>query len=91
MSLVERKGGGGARKFSKVRTMQFKVANSQIKSDKTRLELDSRADTTVLVKSCFVLHGFYRPLNVTGYDPEDGSKVFRIVTGVLNYDHPHNP
>ena len=35
-----------------------------------------------------MVHDFDRPVNVTGYDPEDGSKVCRTVTGVLDYDHP---
>ena len=37
-----------------------------------------------------MVHDFYRPVNVTGYEPEDGSKVFWNVTVVLAYDHPHN-
>ena len=36
-----------------------------------------------------MVHDFYRPVNVTGYDPEDGSKVCWNVTFVLAYDHPH--
>ena len=67
--------------------MRIKVANSSINSDKTRLELDSHADTTVLGKGYLVVHDFDRPVNVTGYDPEDGSKVCRTVTGVLSYYH----
>ena len=51
------------------------------------LELDIHADTTVLGKCCLVVHYFDRPVNVTGYDPEDGSKVCRTVTGVLSYYH----
>ena len=31
---------------------------------------------------------FDRPVNVTGYDPEDGSKFFRNVTVILYYNHP---
>ena len=31
---------------------------------------------------------FDMPVNFTGYDPEDGSKVCRTVTAVLAYDHP---
>ena len=52
-----------------VRKKRIKVANSSINSDKKRLEMDSHADTTVLGKSCLVVHGFDRPINVTGYDP----------------------
>ena len=68
--------------------MQIKVANSSINSDKTRLELGSHTDTTVLEKCCLVVHDFYRPVNVTIYYPEYGSKVCCTVTGVLAYNHP---
>ena len=50
--------------------------------------MDSNADTNVLVKGCLVVHNFDRPVNITGYDTEYGSKVFRNVAGVLAYDHP---
>ena len=69
--------------------MRIKVANSLINSDKTRLELDSRSDTTVLEKCSLGLHDFDRPVKVTGYDPEDVSKVFRVVAGILTYYRPH--
>ena len=87
MSLVEDKVDGGARKVATVHTMRIKVANSSIYSDKTRLEMDSHADTTVLGKGCLVVYDFDRPVNVTEYDPEEGSKCFRNLTGVLDYDH----
>ena len=35
-----------------------------------------------------MVHDFDRPVNVTGYDPEYGSKVFRNVTSVLANDLP---
>ena len=37
-----------------------------------------------------MVHDFDMPVNVTGYDPKDGSKVYRSVTGVLAYYHPQN-
>ena len=37
-----------------------------------------------------MVHDFYMPVNVTGYDPKDGSKVYRSVTSVLAYYHPQN-
>ena len=89
-SLVEGTGGGGALTFSTFYTMRIKVANSSINSDKTRWGLDSHLDTTVLGKGCLVVHYFYRPANVTGYDPDYVSKVSCTVTGVLDYYHPHN-
>ena len=69
-----------------VSTMWIKVANSSINSDKTRLKLNSHADTTVLGKVCLVVHGFDRPVKITGYYPEYGSKVCWNVTGFLAYD-----
>ena len=66
--------------------MRIKVASSSINSDKTRLELDSHADTTVLGNFFLVVHDFDRPVNVTGYDLEYGNRVCRTVTGVLDYD-----
>ena len=36
-----------------------------------------------------MVHDFDRPVNVTGYDPEDGSKVCWTVTCGLYYYHPH--
>ena len=68
--------------------MRIKVANYSINSDKTRLELDSHDDTTVLGKVFLVVHDFGRPVNFTGCDTEDGIKVCSGVIGVLNYDHP---
>ena len=67
-------GGGGARKFATVPTMRTQVANSLINSDKTRLELDTHNDTTVIGKVFLVVHDFDRPVIFTEYDPEDGSK-----------------
>ena len=79
----------GSRKVATVCTIIINVDKYPINSDETRLGLDSNSDTTVLVKGCLVVHDFDRPVNVTGYDPEDGSKVCQTVTGVLSYDHPH--
>ena len=54
-----------------------------------KIEFDSNADNTVLRKSCIVVNDFDRPINITGYYPEDVSKVCRTVSGDLAYDHPH--
>ena len=50
--------------------------------------MDSHADTTILVKGYLVVHYFDMPVNVTGYDTEDVSKVCRTMTSVLAYDQP---
>ena len=76
MSLVERTDGGGARKVAMFHTICTNVANSSINSDKKRLELDSHADTNVLVKGYLVVHAFDRLVNVTRYDTEGGSECF---------------
>ena len=52
--------------------------------------MDSHADTTVPGKGRLMVHDFDRPINVTGYDPDDGSKFCRTVKGVLDYDQHHN-
>ena len=52
-----------------VRTMRIKVDNSSINSDKTGLEMYSRADTAVPLKGFLLVHDFDRPVNVTGYYP----------------------
>ena len=62
-----------------VRTMRIQVANSSINSDKTRLELDTHNDTTVIGKVFFVVHDFDRPIIFTEYDPEDGRKVLGML------------
>ena len=67
--------------------MRIKVANYSIYSIKTRLELDSHADSTVLGKGYLVVYDFDRPVNVTGYDTYDFSKVCQNMTGILAYDH----
>ena len=54
------------------------------------IEMDSHANTTVLGNGCLVVHDFYSDVNVTRYDPEDGSKVCQTVTCALAYDRPQN-
>ena len=73
-----------------VRTMRIKLDNSSIYRDKTRLEIYNHAGTTVIGKCYLMVHGFDMPVNVTGYDPKDGSKFCSSVTGVLAYYHPQN-
>ena len=54
----------------------------------SRLECDSHADTSVVGRHCLVIHDLNRPVRVSGYDPSDGDKVFRMVNAVVAYDHP---
>ena len=46
---------GGTRKVSTVCTMRIKVSKYSIYSDRTRLEMYSDADTTVLGNGCLVI------------------------------------
>ena len=52
------------------------------------MECDSHADTSVVGKECLIVHDFERPVKVSGYDPREGTKEYRTVTGVVAYDHP---
>ena len=51
-------------------------------------ELDSHADTCVLGSNVLVIQDFNRPVQVTGYDTTQKSKVFKMVSGVLAFDDP---
>ena len=52
------------------------------------LELDSHADTCCVGKDALVIYDYDRPVIVSGYDPELGSKDFTTVSAVLEYTHP---
>jgi hypothetical protein len=54
----------------------------------TSLELDSHADMTVLRAGALIIQSYDRPVEVVGYDPQQGSQTFEMVSGVLAFDHP---
>ncbi len=56
----------------------------------TSLELDSHADTTVLGAGALILQSYDRPVEVVGYDPQQGLQTFETVSGVLAFDHPQD-
>jgi len=57
----------------------------------SRSELDSHADTCVSGKDSLVIHDFDRPVNITGYDPNQPvAKALRTVNAALTYDDPVN-
>ena len=58
---------------------------SNDESVETQTELDSHADTCVLGANVLITHDLERPVDVTGYNPSDGSKVFKTVSGALGY------
>ena len=53
------------------------------------MELDTHADTTVLGKSCLVIHDFNKTVSVSGWDASVGSTECLTVSGVVAYDHPY--
>ena len=56
--------------------------------DEIRTELDSHADTCVLVDHALVIHDHERPVKVTGYNDQDGTKTYRTVDATLAYNDP---
>ena len=83
---LEGTGSRGTRQISPVFSIQIQAANSSFGGE-TRMECDSHADTSVVGKNCLIIHDFERPVKVSGYDPKDGTKEYRTVTGVVAYDH----
>jgi hypothetical protein len=51
------------------------------------LELDSHADTTVLGAGALIVQSYDQPVEVVGYDPQQGLQTFEMVSGVLACDH----
>jgi hypothetical protein len=54
----------------------------------TSLELDSHADTTVLGACTLIIQSYDRPVEVVGYDPQQGLQTFAMVSGILAFDKP---
>ena len=52
---------------------------------KTKIELDSHADTFVVGDHCLVVHYHNRPVNIFGYDPKVVSKHAHIVDATVAY------
>jgi hypothetical protein len=51
----------------------------------TSLELDSDADTTVLGAGALIIQSYDQPVEVVGYDPQQGLQTFETVSGVLAF------
>jgi len=67
------------------------LAALQDHGEGSRSELDSHADTCVTGRDSLVIHDFDRPVNITGYDPNQlVAKAFRTVGAALAYDDPVN-
>jgi hypothetical protein len=56
----------------------------------TSLELDFHADTTVLGAGALIIQSYDRPVEVVGYDPQQGVQTFEMVSSVLAFDHPRD-
>jgi hypothetical protein len=55
---------------------------------KISLELDSHVDTADLGAGALIIQSYNQPMEVVGYDPQQGSQTFKTVSGVLAFDHP---
>ena len=64
------------------------VSTIDVNISESSLEADSHADTCCLGKFALIIYDYNRPVTVYGYDPAQGSKTFRTVSGVLGYTHP---
>jgi hypothetical protein len=56
----------------------------------TSLELDSHANTTVLGAGALTKQSYDQPVEVVGYDPQQGSQTFEMVSGILAFAHPQD-
>ena len=56
----------------------------------TSLEIDSHVDMCCVVKEVQVIYDYDRPVTVSDYDPQLGSRDFKTVLAVLEYTHPLN-
>jgi hypothetical protein len=52
--------------------------------------MDSHADTTVLGAGALIIESYDQPVEVVGYDPQQGSQRFEMVNGILIFDHPRD-
>ena len=66
-------------------SVEVMVAHASVVSSKFKVELDSHADTCVVVDNCLVFHGHNRPVNVYSYDPKDGHRSVKTVDDTVGY------
>ncbi|EJK61092.1 hypothetical protein THAOC_18471, partial [Thalassiosira oceanica] len=72
-----------------IRTVRFERQLASTQSFTTiRVEVDSHADTCVLGRRCLVIRDWGRPVKVSGWNPKDGSRECKIVSGVVVWDRP---
>ena len=63
----------------------YLIAHTSLTVVKTKIELDSHADTCILGDNCLIVHNHNRPVNVYGYNPKAGSKHAHIVNAAVAY------
>jgi hypothetical protein len=56
----------------------------------TSLELDSHADTAVLGAGTLIIQSYDQPVEVVGYDLQQGLQMFEMVSVVLAFAHPRD-
>ena len=64
-----------------------RVSTLTSNNKETSLELDSLADTCCVGKDALVIYDYDRPVTVSGYDPQLGSRDFKTISAVLEYTH----
>ena len=52
-------------------------------------ECDSHADTTVMGHGALIITDYNQPVQVQGYNPALGTKIYSTVLAVWAYDHPN--
>ncbi len=65
-----------------VKNVRYKLDNTH----ETTLELDSHANTCVLVHDALIILDYNRPVSIMGYDESLGSKTYQTVSGVVAND-----
>ena len=57
-------------------------------SDKSRIELDSQANTLVVGRGTLIFHDHCQTVRVSSYDPEAGARECQMVSAAVAWDHP---
>ena len=71
--------------FKSLSTINITVAHASIATTKLKEELDSHADTGVVVNN---FHDHNRPVNVYSYDTKDGNRSANTVDATVGYKDP---
>ena len=66
----------------------YLVAKTSIIVVKTKIEVDSHADTCVVGDNCQIVDNHNKPVNVYGHNPKAGSKHAHIVNATVAFTVP---